>query len=362
MLNERFIELLTKHLSSEINEEEFREFRQLLAADELNRQQYELFKDFWEQKDQHYHDSELLFNKIKSRIGVDVKPETIIEFPVVKRRSMMWTGIAAAILIVFCCLALYKWETQSNQLAGEDFAGLDSTITKPQARSIITLTDGTHVTLNSESTLKYPPSFSGKTREVYLVGEAFFDVHKDSQHPFIIHSGKMNIKVLGTAFNVKAYPMDFTSETTLIRGMIEVTLNDRPLDRIILKPKEKLILKNNQVFSGKPLQYKTRMSDSNNKINQYTLTTLTYFKSQDTSVVETSWLKNKLIFRNEDFATLAERMQRWYGVNIIFNNEEVKLYHFNGIFETETIDQALDALRITEKFHYKIDKSTVFIY
>lgn len=362
MLNERFIELLTKQLSSEINEEEFKEFKQLLAADELNRRHFELFKDFWEQKDQHYHDSELMFNKIKSRIGVSGKPKTIIEFPVVKRPYKMWTIIAAAILMVSFCLVLYKWKTYTNLQPGASFAGLDSTITKPQTRYIITLADGTHVTLNSESTLKYPPSFSGKTREVYLVGEAFFDVHKDSQHPFIIHTGKMNVKVLGTAFNIRAYPMDFTSETTLIRGMIEVTFNDRPSDRIFLKPKEKLILKNNQVFFGKP--YKTEMVDSNNKITQYTLTTLTYLKvkGQDTSIVETSWLKNKLIFRNEDFASLAKRMEHWYGVNIIFNNDEVKQYHFNGIFETETIDQALAALQITEKFHYKIDKSNVFIY
>jgi transmembrane sensor len=75
MLNERFIELLSKQLSSEISEQEFKEFQQLLAADELNRKLYKFFKDFWKQKDQHYFNSELLFSKIKSRIGGDRKPE-----------------------------------------------------------------------------------------------------------------------------------------------------------------------------------------------------------------------------------------------------------------------------------------------
>ncbi|MGZ3752815.1 MAG: FecR family protein, partial [Mucilaginibacter sp.] len=319
------------------------------------------FKDYWKQKDQHYANSELMFNKIRARIGVDETSDNVVELPKVKKRYILWRSIAAVLMITLCCVALYKLRVRSEEKVTERFAGLENTTTKPQTRSIITLTDGTKVTLNSESTLKYPASFNGKTREVYLVGEAFFDVHKDHQHPFIIHTGKMNIRVVGTAFNVKAYPNDITSETTLIRGMIEVTLNDRPSDRIILKPKEKLILKNNQVYPGKPSLHVAEASE-NAVLPQYTLTTLTYFKSQDTSVVETSWLKNRLIFRNEDFATLAERMQRWYGVNIIFKNDEVKLYRFNGIFEKETINQALDALQITEKFHYKIDKSNVLIY
>ncbi|WP_428329774.1 FecR family protein [Mucilaginibacter sp.] len=361
MLNQRFIELLTKQLSSEINGDEFDEFQQLLAESESNRQQYELFKNYWEQKDQPYANSDLMFKKIKSRLTIDQQEENIVELPERKKRYLFWRYAAAVIILAFGCLALYKWQVNAYDRVAENVSGLDSTSTKPQSRSYITLTDGTKITLNSESTLKYPATFTGKTREVYLVGEAFFDVHKDHQHPFIIHTSKMNIRVLGTAFNVKAYPMDITTETTLIRGRIEVTINDRPADRIILKPKEKLILKNNAAYQSKSPQHTTESVDTNIE-PQYTLTTLTYFKTQDTSVIETAWLKNKLLFRNEDFGTLAERMQRWYGVNIIFNNDDVKHYRFNGIFEKETISQALDALRITEKFHYKIDKQNVFIY
>ena len=361
MLNERFIELLTRELSSEISKEESKEFEQFLASDKSCRQQYDFFKSYWKQKDQHYANSDLMFKKIIKRIGVDKEPVHEAELPVRKNMYILWRSIAAIFLLAVCSFLLYQWRSSASTVTTQDFAGLEKTSTKAQSRSIITLTDGTRVTLNSESTLKYPSSFSGKTREVYLTGEAFFDVHKDHQHPFIIHTGKMNVRVLGTAFNVKAYPNDATSETTLIRGAIEVTLADRPSDRIILKPKEKLIVKNNQVYDDKNTALKKPVNDSNNG-TQFILTTLTYYKSQDTSVVETSWLKNKLIFRNEDFTSLAERMQRWYGVNIIFKNEELKQYRFNGIFEKETISQALDALQMTEKFHYKIDNSTIYIY
>src|ERR1019366_6846207 len=105
-----------------------------------------------------------------------------------------------------------------------------------RVKSKIVLSDGSVVTLNSETTLRYPAEFNGQTREVYLDGEAFFDVAKDHKHPFIVHAGKMNVRVLGTAFNIKSYANDATSETTLIRGAIEVTMSDRPSDRIILKP------------------------------------------------------------------------------------------------------------------------------
>jgi len=87
MLNDRFIELLTKQLSSEISEEEFQEFQELLADDESNRQQYGFFKDYWKQKNQYCPNSEQTFDKIKSRITADGETGTLIRFPITERRN-----------------------------------------------------------------------------------------------------------------------------------------------------------------------------------------------------------------------------------------------------------------------------------
>jgi len=228
-------------------------------------------------------------------------------------------------------------------------------------KSTIVLTDGTRITLNSQSSLRYPATFTGKTREVYLSGEAFFDVQKDHEHPFIIHAEKMDIKVLGTAFNVKSYPNDPQSETTLIRGAIEVTLNDRPSDHIILKPSEKLIVKNKLFEPVRKNTTKINPAETNMGM-QYVLTTFTRLQPDDSTVVETSWVKNKLVFRDESFSGLASRMERWYGVDIKFKNDALKQYRFSGIFENERINEALDALRMTENFNYKIKNNTVYIY
>ena len=335
----------------------------MLATDEAKRRQYEGFKDFWEQKNQTQADGEKLFKKIKSRITTE---SSITRVNVVAispdRNSVMWRKIAAASILIVCCLAGYFWKTLRSENLHDNLAVLDCTITKPGSKSIITLTDGTQVTVNSASELKYPASFEGKTREVFLVGEAFFDVHKDHEHPFIVHTGKMNIKVLGTAFNVKAYPKDLTSETTLIRGMIEITLKDRPSDRIILKPNDKLILKTGLEFDQTKNEAKKVNIAIDPTLSQYTLTALTHLTDGDTAVVETSWLEGKLVFRNEDFASLALRLQRWYGVNISFKNDEIKTLRFNGTFEHETVDEALSALKRTENFHYKINGTDILIY
>jgi ferric-dicitrate binding protein FerR (iron transport regulator) len=95
---------------------------------------------------------------------------------------------------------------------------------------------------------------------------------------------------------------------------------------------------------------------------QYVLTTFTRLQPDDSTVVETSWVKNKLVFRDESFSGLASRMERWYGVDIKFKNDALKQYRFSGIFENERINQALDALRMTENFNYKIKNNTVYIY
>jgi ferric-dicitrate binding protein FerR (iron transport regulator) len=221
------------------------------------------------------------------------------------------------------------------------------------------MSDGTVITMNAATTLKYPDSFATGIREVYLDGEAYFDVAKDPQRPFIIHADKMNIRVLGTSFNIKSYPTEQQSEATLIKGSIEVTLNDRPSDRIILKPREKLIVQNNTILKK---QTAAAPKDSASKGTRYSLTNLTYFRNKANTVVETSWVDNKLVFSNEDFTQLSGQLERWYGIHMEFADDKVKDYRFTGLFEKETLSEALDALRMIEHFNYKIRNSTVYIF
>lgn len=362
MVNDRFIELLSKKLADEISPEELLEFNYLLGADD-HLQRYHLLKDYWVSGEEEHANTGQLFNKLRAAINEAEPPAQIVDYIDNNKKKIgriYSLGAVAALLLAFLSFGIYKYIIKSGFQSGK--STLELTETPSREKSKITLSDGTVVTLNSETTLKYPMDFSGKTREVYLNGEAFFDVAKDHEHPFIVHTGKMSIRVLGTAFNVKSYQNDVTSETTLIRGAIEVTLSDRPSDRIILKPNDKLVLKNTvpkkHIRSRRIVPY--LRDDSTG--TSYALTNLTYFKANDTTVVETSWVNNKLLFKDEDFGELANKMERWYGVKIKFKNEEVKDYRFTGVFENESVSQALSALQLIEQFSYKIKKETIYIY
>ncbi|MGN6639476.1 MAG: FecR family protein, partial [Mucilaginibacter sp.] len=203
----------------------------------------------------------------------------------------------------------------------------------------IKLPDGTSVTLNAASVLKYPNAFDGKTREVYLSGEGYFDVAKDHSHPFIVHTNKSDIQVLGTAFDIKCYDNDSLFEATLFRGSIQASVKNAGNDKVLLKPSDKLVIDNTRHF----------------------LTTGTHLDA-DTTNIETAWMHNKLIFKDQPFSLLANSLSRKYGVNIIFNNRSLKTVKLTGEFDRENINQVLLSLKLVAKFNYKIADNGIYIF
>ncbi|HTN08562.1 FecR family protein [Agriterribacter sp.] len=226
--------------------------------------------------------------------------------------------------------------------------------TRPGAHTKIILPDGSTVLLNAGSKLTYNNNFDAAVREVALSGEAYFDVKKDVRRPFIIHAQTMNIRVLGTAFNVKSYPGDKSSETSLIRGSIEVTMNDRPDEKIILRPSEKLVVMNDR-----------EMKKDAGKINAGIPSSITISKINyapaDSAVIETSWIDNRLIFRNKIFTELAVELERKYGLPFRFEDENAKQLMFDVNFKNETIHQVLQALQLANPFNYSIEKEAIII-
>jgi ferric-dicitrate binding protein FerR (iron transport regulator) len=228
---------------------------------------------------------------------------------------------------------------------------ISEVLTRPGSRTRLVLADSSVVWLNSGSRLTYDNRFGLEHREVTLVGEAFFDVRK-SRLPFLIHTREVEIKVMGTAFNVRAYDNDEHTETSLIRGMVEVSINKRPGASFVLKPNEKLVVANNNTGAeGKasPVRQEPIV----------TLSTITPFAPQ--LLLETSWVDNKLVFRDQTFEEVARKMERWYGVEIQLLSEEIKHTRLTGSFEKESVQQALEALQITEPFTFTIKGETISI-
>lgn len=266
------------------------------------------------------------------------------------RRRYLW---AAAISTgVLLCMAAWWWTSSkknNNAIASE-------VTTRNGSRTSIQLADGTRVWLNAGSKLSYSKDFGKNDRSVTLSGEAFFDVAKQADHPFVIHTETMDIRVLGTRFNVRSYPEDKTTEASLITGSIEATVKHNAT-RIILKPSEKIV-----VMNQLPAVTRSTKAEAAKEETTVTLSHVSYYAAQTTAITETSWMDNKLVFKDESFAELALQMERFFGVHVQFDNTQLQQLRFTGIFEQETVQQALRALQLTAAFHYELQNDTIIIH
>jgi ferric-dicitrate binding protein FerR (iron transport regulator) len=281
----------------------------------------------------------------------------MISYP--KRRKIFTLrNVLAATCLAATVAAVWIFNPFAAATAKTPIAKETSEIsTRYGSKTNIVLPDGSKVWLNSGSKITYDKVFGETLREVSLTGEAYFDVVHNASRPFIIHTKAMDIKVLGTEFNVKSYPDEKTTETSLIRGSIEVTLKRRSAEKIILKPNEKLVVSNENATEEKAVSFKKKNIRHLPIIN---LSTLNYF-SLDSTILETSWVNNRLVFEDESFEEIAHRMSRWYGVNFLFKDEDVKNLRFTGNFRNETVVEALKAMQITADFDFKIEDKNVTI-
>jgi ferric-dicitrate binding protein FerR (iron transport regulator) len=281
--------------------------------------------------------------------------------PGLRISSYRWMAAASVLILLISAAVLYL--RNSREAAMGPVAAVPRTIAARRGvRTYMQLPDGSKLWLNAGSKVVYADGFSGGRRELTLVGEAFFDVQHDVAHPFIIRAGKLEVRVLGTSLNVKAYPGDSTIETTLIKGRAEIGFTGEPGSKIVLKPSEKVIITRNPVtfnpgagsvahdtlsVAGKPVAF-IRSGIVPDKV--------------DGTIAETSWVDNKLIFRNESLAGLAGRLERWYDIKICFDDDRYQQDNVTGAFRDARIEDVMQALKITTGLHYRIAADTVRIW
>lgn len=368
---QRIETLLARKLSGEASVEESKELLSLLQNNPQEQYLSELLQDYWDnprKPDNSSNEDDLFdthFNQILETATSDSdgssqkQPAPVFSInPIIKRLS-----IAAVFLLVLGISWIFYSRTEKYK-----FNYGNEVYAKPGAKSKIILPDGTLVWLNSGSKLYYSPKFTDTIRSVALEGEAFFDVVKDAKHPFIVHTSGIDIRVLGTAFNVKSYESDPTIETTLIRGLIEVVKKNESLSsKVIVRPHEKLIFnKENNTLTSTSInaeaKYKKEASQASVKIISKEIAIVAFPQSvPDSALTETAWVYNKLIVDGETFAEFAKKMERWYNVHIVFENPDIEAYRFHSVFEKESVEQALQALQLTASFNYKINDNEIEI-
>ncbi len=195
----------------------------------------------------------------------------------------------------------------------------------------------------------------GAFREVQLTGEAYFDVAKDKSRPFIIHTSSIDVRVVGTSFNVRSYPNEKTTETALIQGTVEITLHNSPDKKIILKPSEKCTVVNIQA----PAKMQSAATEDQPML---TIGRIRYGKTDSTNSIETMWVKNKLAFENESFERISAEMERWYNVKFDIRRESVKDVRLTGIFENKSLTEVMEALRFSGAFKYSVKEGVVAVW
>ncbi|SER67028.1 FecR family protein [Pedobacter rhizosphaerae] len=224
--------------------------------------------------------------------------------------------------------------------------------TKKGEKKKVILPDGSVVMLNSDSKMHYAKGFSGPLRKVDLEGEAYFDVVHNPKRPFIVHSKAMDIKVLGTLFNIKAYEGEKT-EASLIRGAVQVFLPDAKKALVTLKPNEKFIL-----GSGIPITSSKQLVA---KGKGFIVTTPKQIIA-NSEIKSVAWVHNRLSFDDQGFKEVAALLERWYDVTITIDNPELLKYRFTGTFNDTGLIDVLDALKASEDFKYRKEGDKIHIY
>jgi ferric-dicitrate binding protein FerR (iron transport regulator) len=278
--------------------------------------------------------------------------EAAAVLPLKSYRSLLmgrW-AYAAAIAVVVVLTSIYLLLDSKPVLPTT--ADMPQYASKRGERKIFQFPDGTQVTLNAGSEITLSRTFGQKTREVYLKGEAFFDVQHNKQLPFIVHTTNMDVRAVGTAFNVKSYDGDKRSETVLIRGLVEVTLKNDNNRKVLLHPDEKISLGENGKTTHRDMALQQL---KNNKITEVPGLIKPVHKMEDGSVQELAWVQSNLVFDGESFENIALELERWYGVTIRFTAEEIKQYHFTATFKKEKIEQVLDIFKSSRSFTYELD-------
>ena len=362
MDQQRFWQLVTLKLSGEATADELHELEQYLREYPEAGFKLDVISGIWNENEQTAQPA-ISFNSHLQRLSnaqlsdeagtISNEQEPMQSIDRERRRRMFSYFMMAAsiVALTFCGVHIYKQGLAQNT---ELKKGTNIVETQKGSRTTVQLPDGTKVWLNADSKIYYDENFTKAFREVRLEGEAFFDVKKDSSRPFLIRTNEIDIKVLGTRFNVKSYKDEDETETSLVTGSIEISIKNNPDKKIILHPNEKLVVK-----------HRSR-KDSTAKKN-YAEEALLLVKAMRQDAVyksspETLWMQNKLVFDGETLSEVCKKLERWYDVKIHIQDESLKSQTYTGIFDGETLLNVLTALKLTDKLDFSIHNKEVIIF
>ena len=355
-------DLLEAYIKGKIIKEENKALFEIINKEKDQEHINAWFYEKWDQSPARKPRSETVkaFHQLKSVLNIGPDLDKSFEYINISTRTginniafhfLRYAAVFVAAAIISYA-AYYFYNSQKSSPVAHNYE-----ISVPiGSKSEISLTDGTKIWLNSGSRLTYDDYSGSQTREVFLEGEAFFDVVENKNKPFIVKTTDIYIRVLGTKFNVRSYPDDNVIEATLVSGMIEIEEINPGREQkmnITLRPNQKITFTKKAHMAGVD-------KTSNEKLSAKPVEKISIVKKVDPEII-TSWKDNKLIFNNEPFKSLLPKLERWYNVEIQLSDTSIYGYRYTGLFEKETVEQALDALKLATPFEYTIYKNKINI-
>ncbi|MFA5330269.1 MAG: FecR domain-containing protein [Prolixibacteraceae bacterium] len=331
-------ELLIKFMYNHCTSKELDEVVQWIDSEAFSDESKSLAHDHWRSfKEIEYTANQnerfnLLLDKIHHKINISKSTDPGVGKRITLSIITTWLTRAAAILLIpVLMFLLYTYSNNGFFSVDHSSMAVDSIeiIAPAGARTVVQLSDGTEVHLNYGSKIKYPRDFKGNTRELKLSGEGFFDVAHNSKRPFIVKAKGLNIKALGTKFNVLAYPDNNFVGTTLIEGKVvleQYTENELPKNIGSLVPGEHI---DYNVNTG-------TISITKGNVEKYI-----------------AWIDGLLVFDNSSIQEVAERLERIFNVDIVVS-PEIKDFTYTVKFVDESISQILDLITKATPVKYKI--------
>lgn len=315
------INLLQNFLNGRISDSQLRELFFWLNSEKGHLEYERLFNERWIKDFDALEniDSVKLFSKIEARIKEKQESK--------KKYFLLGLRNAAAIFILGLILPVIYYSTLTSSKENRQAVYLKESLSSEKVKKM-TLADGTEVWLMSGSTISYPSSFAGnETRNVEVKGEAFFNVAKDSKHPFIVNLGEVGLKVIGTSFNVMNYGEDGQIQIVLKTGRIDLFKGE-------YNP-------NNQFVQVNPGQLAT-YSKNESSFSIKTTNTDKY----------TSWTEGILLFHDDPLDEVLKKLGRWYNVVIEINDPSASHFPFTATIKNENLDQIIDLLQYSTPFKY----------
>ena len=270
-------------------------------------------------------------------------------------------SVAASLLIVFFLGVIgskffRKTQTQLINQICEINTPLGS-------KTSIVLPDGTKVWLNAGSKLTYNQAYNIKDRRVTLEGEAFFKVTTNHSKPFLVHTSHLDVRAVGTEFNVKAYPDEKLATATLVEGIIKIEVPRQNQNNLsyTLKPRENITLVNDNISIDEALpELKPKLEVLKSK-SLKNVTDKIFVAENIHTELYTSWKDKRWEIEGEQLGSLAIMLERRFNVSIHFKDETLKAYKFTGIIQNENIEQVMEILKLTAPLKYQLGKGIVWL-